>query len=254
LTSDFWDETFKITGVDHELTLDDILSCLFCSDDRISDIYDIIKDDILDFREYLESILINYLIRKNCSCKSDKKQRKLHPDKYGLYKGQQYLLPTNCIEEIDDSDLEPIDTDEFDFDYELIDLKITGISHYKKLIRQINFSYIVHAYDACAVILRRLFENLIIEFFEVQERVSEITNDKGDIFPMSLLVSRFLSEKEHKPGRNTRTILDIVKDIGDIGAHSRRTLVRKKEIIENRIKIQDSIQDILGLIDKAKSK
>src|SRR5688500_5047390 len=50
----------------------------------------------------------------------------------------------------------------------------------EKISFQINATYEVASYDACAVMIRRLVEVLLIECFEAKGRAHIITNHSGD--------------------------------------------------------------------------
>lgn len=77
-------------------------------------------------------------------------------------------------------------------------------------------------YDACAVMIRRLIETLIIESYEAHSLSVKITNSSGDFFYLSDLISITLSETSWNLSRNAKKSLPKLKDIGDKSAHSRR--------------------------------
>lgn len=91
-----------------------------------------------------------------------------------------------------------------------------------QVVDQINLCYEHTCYDACAVMIRRLIEILIIETYGTYKVESEICDSDDNFFFLDELISRFTSAKHWKIGRNTKSGLKKLKAIGDQSAHSRR--------------------------------
>ena len=64
----------------------------------------------------------------------------------------------------------------------------------EKLATQANGCYQREWYDACAVMVRRLIEILIIDCFEQHNIASKITNPSGDYYGLGELIGTFLNE------------------------------------------------------------
>lgn len=92
----------------------------------------------------------------------------------------------------------------------------------EKVANQINGAYSNGWHDACAVMMRRLLETLIIEAFEKHRIDSKIKNTSGDFLYLRDLISVALKEKSWNLGRQVKTALPKLKDVGDKSAHSRR--------------------------------
>lgn len=121
----------------------------------------------------------------------------------------------------------------------------------KKVGEQAVVAYDVGIYDASSVMLRKLFEILIIELFERFKIETKIKNSNGDYFYLSDLIITLLAENGNKwnLSRNTRNALPKVKRIGDLSAHS-RMFVSKKSDIDNIIyEIRIVIEELIHLID-----
>lgn len=100
-----------------------------------------------------------------------------------------------------------------------------------KIVQQVNRTYEHSCYDACAVMIRRLVEVLIIETFEKHGMESKIKNSStGDFFYLQDLVRITLDETAWSLGRNTKQALPKVKNIGDKSAHSRRYNAQRSDI------------------------
>jgi hypothetical protein len=99
----------------------------------------------------------------------------------------------------------------------------------EQLAHQINGSYEHGWYDACAVMMRRLLETLIIEAFEYHQSDHMIKNPSGDFYYLSDLVTKALAHKWNL-SRNAKSALRLLKDLGDKSAHSRRFLAHRGDI------------------------
>jgi hypothetical protein len=100
----------------------------------------------------------------------------------------------------------------------------------EKIGYQVNGAYEHGWYDACAVMIRRLLETLIIEAFEYHKLAHKVTSGSGDFFYLSDLVATALSEPSWHLTRNTKTALPRLKGIGDKSAHSRRFNAHRRDI------------------------
>ncbi len=100
----------------------------------------------------------------------------------------------------------------------------------EKIVNQINGAYEKGWFDACAVMIRRLIETLIIECFEDHKIADHIKSASGDFLYLGDLVQKFVDEPGWNVGRNTQRALRKLKNIGDQSAHSRRFTARRWDI------------------------
>jgi hypothetical protein len=117
----------------------------------------------------------------------------------------------------------------------------------EKVANQINGAYENGWYDACAVMLRRLIETLIIETFEHHKIESRIQNSSGDFLYLRDLIDKMLAEKTWNLGRNTKQALPKLKDVGDKSAHSRRFVAQRGDIQPLLADIRTVVQELLYL-------
>ena len=115
----------------------------------------------------------------------------------------------------------------------------------EKIVNQINGTYENGYFDACAVMIRRLLETLIIEMFEHHKIDSKIKNREGNFFFLRDLIDITLKEQKWNLGRNTKTNLRKLKDIGDKSAHSRRYIAHRNDIEKHIVAIRDVVQEFL---------
>jgi len=96
-------------------------------------------------------------------------------------------------------------------------------SYIEKIVFQINKCYGDGCYDACAVMIRRLLEVLIIETFDSKNLINKIKDNDDNFFSLEELINRILGEKSLNLSRNTKKALATkkIKKIGDQSAHSR---------------------------------
>ncbi|MDK2407799.1 hypothetical protein QHH11_02720 [Aphanizomenon sp. PH219] len=102
-----------------------------------------------------------------------------------------------------------------------------------KVTEQINSCYKYGIYDACAVMIRRLIETLIIECYESYNKASKIQKD-GDFIALSHLLEAFLNENElwnvPRNAKQSLTKISKIKSITDMSAHNRYFLAKKQDI------------------------
>jgi len=100
----------------------------------------------------------------------------------------------------------------------------------KQVANQINGCYEKGWYDACAVMIRRLVETLLIEAFESKGIENKIMNSQGDFLVLDEIIGKTLAESTWNLSRNTKKALPKLKKIGDYSAHSRRYNAHFKDI------------------------
>jgi hypothetical protein len=115
----------------------------------------------------------------------------------------------------------------------------------ERIANQINGAYENGWYDACAVMLRRLLETLIIECFEAHQIADRIKNDSGDFLYLRDLIGKMLNERTWNLSRNAKQALPKLKDVGDKSAHSRRYVAQRGDIQPLISDIRTVIQELL---------
>lgn len=100
----------------------------------------------------------------------------------------------------------------------------------EKVANQINGCYEKGWYDACAVMMRRLLETLIVEAYEKHGIEAAIKNSSGDYLYLRDLVAAAVSQAGWTLTRNTKNALPRLKDLGDKSAHSRRYIAHRQDI------------------------
>ncbi len=111
--------------------------------------------------------------------------------------------------------------------------------------RQMNGCFAAGWYDACAVMMRRLFEIAIIEAFEGKDMAAAIKSPDGSTVQLSELVTRTLSESALHLSRNTRKALPELRDMGNLSAHGRFYHAQKQDIDRVRLSFRVVIEELL---------
>lgn len=117
----------------------------------------------------------------------------------------------------------------------------------ERVVTQINSTYENGCYDACAVMIRRLVETLIIEAFEHYNIATKIKTPAGDFFFLSDLITNTLNETSWNLGRNTKQALPKLKNIGDKSAHDRRYNAHRHDIDNIISDLRTVVQELIYL-------
>jgi hypothetical protein len=122
-------------------------------------------------------------------------------------------------------------------------------SYIQAVANQINGTYERGWYDACAVMVRRLIETLIIEAFETKGIADKIKNNSGDFFFLRDLIQICLDEPSWNLSRNCKEALRRLKDVGDKSAHSRRFVAHKNDLEPLRVDIRLVVQELISIAE-----
>ncbi|SRR6266702_1673312 len=148
-------------------------------------------------------------------------RRELGPPEEGLYSDTQLVVPRSVVR------------------------RTRG--YIEKIVNQANGCYEKGWYDACAVMIRRLIETLIIESFEKYQIAHKIKNPQGDFLYLRDLIGLCVTESAWNLGRNCKQALPKLKDIGDKSAHSRRYLAQRGDIDPLLSDIRLVVQELIFL-------
>lgn len=98
-----------------------------------------------------------------------------------------------------------------------------------KLIKQINNCYYNNCYDACAVLMRRVFEITLILSYEKLGIADEIKDANGDYFMLERIVANAVQNKTLHISRS-RKEYDQIRDLGNFAAHKIHFNTRQLDI------------------------
>lgn len=134
-----------------------------------------------------------------------------------------WILNANTAKSIQEEFKEQLeDKNSIESNNELLDEKLfSGKRTYlDNLISQVNNTYKNHCYDACAVLLRRIFEIMLIHMFENYKLESSIRDNNGDYKMLNNIVEKAV-EKKNILGlsRGVKEDYEKIKNLGNYAAH-----------------------------------
>ncbi len=142
-------------------------------------------------------------------------------------KGLQLICQSVLIPEIENMNADPVPVTE-----QVLPLSVVRSTrgYFEKIITQANGCFEHQWYDACAVMIRRFTETLIIEVYEHLNRASEIKDRNGEFFAMRDLIQFVTNDASINLGRDTKKSFPLLKELGDRSAHNRRYLATKSDV------------------------
>lgn len=138
------------------------------------------------------------------------------------------------------------DIDTITSDSELIDEnKFGGKRQYlTQLIRQINHSYAHNCYDAAAVLMRRLFEVLLVLSYQNMGIDNEIKNSSGKGYViLESIVSNAKNNQTLKLSR-IKNEFDSFRKVGNFSAHNITYTAGKKDIDDIKLNYRVMLEEL----------
>ncbi|HTZ95484.1 MAG TPA: DUF4145 domain-containing protein [Terriglobales bacterium] len=128
--------------------------------------------------------------------------------------------------------------------------EILPLGVYRKVLDEANRCFAQGCPNACAAMLRRLVESLIIEAFESKAIEERIKDSSGEYLELKALIGKATSEPALKLTRNTRNALPHLKFLGDMSVHARRNLVRPDDLRGVRNDARVAIEELASHLPK----
>ena len=116
-----------------------------------------------------------------------------------------------------------------------------------KVAVQINQTYEHACYDACAVMIRRMLEMLIIITYEQNNLEDSIKDGSGNYLMLNGLMPIYINQKEWTLSRTTKNNLPQIKDLGDFSAHKLHYNAQRGDIdkILDKLHLRAIIEEML---------
>jgi hypothetical protein len=139
-----------------------------------------------------------------------------------------------------------LDTTTIVSDSELIDeTKFCGKRNYlTRLIQQINSSYKNNCYDACAVLMRRLFEVSLILAYQNLKIEDSIKLPDGRYFMLEGIVNNAKGNGTLNLPSRIRNDLDTFREVGNLSAHNITYTAGQKDIDDIRIRYRVMLEEL----------
>ena len=116
----------------------------------------------------------------------------------------------------------------------------------RKVVFQVNACYNATCYDACAVMIRRLIEVLIIEAHEHSNHGHKIKDSNDNYFMLDKLINNIL-DGSWNISRTTKKGLRKLKTFGDLSAHSRRYNAQRSYVDDIIVDLRVIAEELLYL-------
>ena len=138
------------------------------------------------------------------------------------------------------------DTQTVNSNSELIEeTKFCGKRNYlDRLIKQINFTYANNCFDACAVLMRRLFEVLLVLSYQKYGIESAITNNQGNHLMLEGIVKDAVQNKTLNISSRVCKNFDTFREVGNNSAHSITYTAGKKDIDDIKINYRVMMEEL----------
>jgi hypothetical protein len=131
--------------------------------------------------------------------------------------------------------------------FPLVKLEQTDRGYLIRVGRQINGAYSAGWHDACAVMMRRLLETVIIEAFEAKGLDAKIKDGNDEFFMLTKLVDMAVAETTWNLPRNVKKELPKLKDAGHKSAHNRWYVAEKSDIDKIEPAFRESVEAFLTI-------
>lgn len=138
------------------------------------------------------------------------------------------------------------DTEKIESSSELIDeSKFCGkLGYLDKIIKQINHTYSHNCYDACAVLMRRLFEILLVLTYQNTGNEAAITRSDGTHLMLEGIVKDAVQNKGLGiPSRISKNFNDF-REVGNNSAHSITYTAGQKDITDIQRNYRVMMEDL----------
>jgi hypothetical protein len=117
----------------------------------------------------------------------------------------------------------------------------TGRGYLLTITKQMNGCVREGWYDACAVMMRRLVELVIIEAYEHLGIENLLKDQKGDYFQLSALIDTAIGQPRPRLSRNAKKALPKLRNVGHRSAHGRHFTAQRSDIE----KLEDDVRVVV---------
>ncbi len=113
------------------------------------------------------------------------------------------------------------------------------------LAQQINATYEYNSFDACAVIMRRLLEILLILAHEYTGEASKIKTVDGHYISLENIIQETKTSKSIALSRDSKSTLDTFRELGNFSAHKIHYNARRSDIDQVKNKFRATIEELI---------
>jgi len=114
-----------------------------------------------------------------------------------------------------------------------------------KVAQQVNATYENNLFDACALMMRRLLEILLIHCFEVQGIEDRVKDEEGNYQNLKTLINKAKSFPEIPLSTDAKKDIDSFRELGNMSAHRVKYNCRRDDIRTLRVEYRAVIEELL---------
>jgi hypothetical protein len=114
-----------------------------------------------------------------------------------------------------------------------------------RIAQQINSAYEHNLFDACALMMRRLLEILLIHCFEKCGIEDEAKDKDGNYLRLKTLINKAKSRKEFALSPAAKTAIDDFRELGNLSAHRITYSCRRDDIRTSRLEYRAIVEELL---------
>lgn len=124
-------------------------------------------------------------------------------------------------------------------------LKEANRSYLLKSAQQINAAYENNLFDACALMMRRLLEILLIHCFEAASIEDQVKDPDGNYENLKTLINKAKSRPEISLSSDAKKDIDNFRELGNLSAHRVKYNCRRDDIRPIRIGYRAIVEELL---------
>ena len=114
-----------------------------------------------------------------------------------------------------------------------------------RVAQQINASYERNMFDACALMMRRLLEILLIHCFEAKGIQDQIKDEDGNYQNLKTLINKAISKPEIQLSSDVKKDIDEFRELGNLSAHRVKYNCRRDDIRPMRLGYRAVIEELM---------
>lgn len=114
-----------------------------------------------------------------------------------------------------------------------------------RLVQQINSAYENNLFDACALMMRRLLEVLLIHAFEHVGIEDDIKDADGNYQNLKTLINKAKSRAEISISNDVAKDMDQFRELGNLSAHRVKYNCRKDDIRKTSLQYRALVEELL---------
>lgn len=186
------------------------------------------------------------ILRENnlCNPNISRLKVKIRKNKRFMCKGENFALTQKAYLEISQNCI-MLDFETIKSNSEFIDENLFNSSptYLKSLVKQINCSYANNLFDAVAVLIRRVFEILLIKTY-LKIGIDDEIKANGNYVTLEKIIDNAIQNKKLSLSRSKKD-LDSIRNVGNYSAHKLEYNANKNDIDKIKDKYRLIVEELL---------